>query len=289
MPLGSYSQMLQQAQSSYQAMINGYNSALQNQVVAQQSVEQGYSQLYHDVLSGIKGVGTSQSQAIADTYSQRAGGAMQSLINAGLGNTTVQQSVGRGLSLDEEKAQIALANQVSQLYAGYESQLGLAGLNYRGQAVSANTALQTQQLGALGGYAQSMGNWALQGYSIDAQLRAQQLRNAGIGGVGSSPVRTFGGNQPGGPQGAPVASGGFRSSPSNPYMQNPAANPFEPSTHVGQWADAPTYTPGGSTGGGSVQAFPLGAAGGYGGFGGEDLTGGWASLPEAAQGGGGEW
>lgn len=286
MPLGDYASMLKSAQSSYQAMINGYNTALSNQSSAQQAVEGGYSQLYHDVLSGIKDVGTSQSQAIADTYAQKSGSAMQGLINSGLGNTTVQSSVGRGLTLDEQKAQIALANQTSQLYAGYQSQLGLAGLNYRGQAIQQNSQLQSQQLGAMGQMAQSEGNWALQGYSIDAQLRAQQLRQAGMGGTGSSGVMGApgGGNLSEGPayRGSQGPSGGG-SMPSQylPGVPNPNAN-FQPAVHD---TGMQTYTPGAPQGG-QIQSFPFGAYGGFGAdqFGGEQAASqGWGALPQAAQ------
>ncbi len=69
---------------------------------------QQYGQLQQNVLGSIQGVGASQAQAIQDTYAQQSGAAQQSLAQRGLGNTTVVDATQRGLTLDEQKAQVAL-------------------------------------------------------------------------------------------------------------------------------------------------------------------------------------
>lgn len=102
---------------------------------------QGYGNLTNQVLNDIRGVGASQRQGIRDIYAQQAGTADQQLINSGLGNTTVRQSVQRGLVADRAKADIALSNQLAQLTAGYRANIGLAGQGYRG-------AWQAQQFAA---------------------------------------------------------------------------------------------------------------------------------------------
>ncbi len=111
-----------------------YTSAYQNALNINQqnynNIMKGYQGLTSSVLGNIRGIGEAQAQAIEDVYAQQSGGAAQSLISRGLGNTTVANSVQRGLVLDREKAKTGLANQLAQLYAGYQSQLGLSQLGF---------------------------------------------------------------------------------------------------------------------------------------------------------------
>ena len=123
-------------------------AANQNQQGAQQGIQQGYGALGQNVQNTIQGIGASQSQAIADTYAQQSGALQQNLINSGLGNSTVLGEMERGPALDQQKAQIALSNQLAQLSAGYQSQLGLAGLGYANTANQQNTA-QANTMGAV--------------------------------------------------------------------------------------------------------------------------------------------
>jgi len=142
----AYNSALKANQTNYNNILAGYQQTMATQVSAQDAVKQGYTDLANNVLAGIQGVGDSQRQAIRDAYAQQAGRATQGLTSAGLGNTTVAASVQRGLVADREKANVNLANQLAQLSAGYQSQLGLAGLGYTGNAVAANTALGVKQL-----------------------------------------------------------------------------------------------------------------------------------------------
>jgi hypothetical protein len=99
--------------------------------------------------------------------------------------------VQRGISLDQSKAQTALANQIAQLYAGYQSNLGLAGLNYQNQAAMQNTALNSQQLGWMNsvnaGYPQA-GMYAqlAQMYGQGQQGAADRALLMGGGGSGAA-------------------------------------------------------------------------------------------------------
>jgi hypothetical protein len=144
---GAYNSALGMNAANYQNILQGYQQTQAAQTSAQDAIQGGYTGLYNNVLAGIQGVGQSQAQAITDAYTQQSGQAAQGLISRGLGNSTVANSVQRGISLDQSKAQTALANQIAQLYAGYQSNLGLAGLNYQNQAAMQNTALNSQQLG----------------------------------------------------------------------------------------------------------------------------------------------
>jgi hypothetical protein len=189
---GAYQNALGLNQSNYANILAGYQQTAGQQQTAQQAIEGGYGNLYGAVQNTIQGIGASQSQAIADTYAQQSGNSAQDMINRGLGNTTVQQSVQRGNLLDEQKAQTGLANQMAQLQAGYQSNLGQAGLNYANQANMQNTALSGQQLNWMNSVnspypnAQAYGNLALQqGYAQQAKLLAGQAPRGGgyAGGV----------------------------------------------------------------------------------------------------------
>ncbi len=143
----SYNTALGQNQAMYNNVLQGYQQTMAKQTSAQDAIAGGYSNLYNTVLGGIQGIGASQQQNIQDTYAQQKGATQQSMVSRGLGNTTVSDSAQRGLTLDEQKAQIALQNQLAQLQAGYQSSLGLAGLNQANTANMQNTGLAGQQLG----------------------------------------------------------------------------------------------------------------------------------------------
>lgn len=177
-PLGSayssaYNSALQQNQQMYGNILSGYQNVLANQGQAQQQISGGYGALANQVQQGIQGITASQQQAIQDVYAQQMGQQQQGLINAGLGNTTVQGAMARGLTLDEQKAQIALANQQAQLQAGYQSQLGLAGLGYQNQAIQQNTAQANNQLGFMNSVQMQYPNAQSYGQLSSAQAALQ--------------------------------------------------------------------------------------------------------------------
>jgi len=185
----SYQAALQQNQAQYGNILKGYQQLMGNQVANQAPIQQGYADLSKNVLAGIQGVGASQKQAIQDAYAQQSGGLQQSMVNSGLGNTTVTGSMQRGVQLDSQKAQVALANQIAQLNAGYQSNLGLAGLNYQNQANMQNTALGAKQLDWMNsvnfGYPNAQDYNSLFGqagqFQQMGQNRALQQRLMGIG------------------------------------------------------------------------------------------------------------
>ncbi len=175
----AYANALNLNKSNYSNILQGYQNVLSGQMSAQKGLQAGYTGLGQDVLNDIQGIDASQRQAIADQYAQQRGAASQGLISRGLGNTTVQNAVDRGLALDNSKANIALSNQTAQLQAGYRSQLGLAGLNYGNQANMQNTALAGQQLGFMNSVNSPYPNAAA--YAALAQQRGMIGRGAPAG------------------------------------------------------------------------------------------------------------
>src|SRR5437868_6690066 len=116
----SYSSALEQNKALYNDILQGYQQLMSGQQQAQGGIQQGYGQLSNDVMGTIANVGGAAKQNIADVYAQQGGSMQQSMVNRGLGNTTVTDSMQRGLTLDQNKANIALADQMAQLKAGYQ-------------------------------------------------------------------------------------------------------------------------------------------------------------------------
>lgn len=187
-----------------QAMGQGWSNTAATQRRGLNAVGTGYDKLQSDVLAGIQGTDAAAKQQIQDSYAHQQGSATQGLINAGLGNSTVTSSVNRGLQADQEKAYVNLANQMAQLSAGYQSQIGQAGLGFKGNAVLANSQLAQNQLGWMnsvnaqypdaGAYSQLA---QMYGAQSQAEKDRHQMMNlySGMGGGG------FGGGQIGGTPG----------------------------------------------------------------------------------------
>lgn len=194
----AYNQALEMNQANYTNMLNAYHEQMANIAGQQQTINAGYGTLQSNVMGQIEGVDASQRQAIQDTYAQQTGQAQQGLINSGLGNTTVQSSINRGLTLDAQKAQIALSNQMAQLRAGYTAQIGQAQLGSAQQAVGMETQLtggalghigQQYQMPQAGAYGAAMGasasmygqqlNYSLGQQQIAAQLAAAMMNRRG--------------------------------------------------------------------------------------------------------------
>lgn len=289
----AYNDALAQNKANYENILSGFQQTAQNQSTAQQAIAGGYTGLYNNLVdagnriglgygalqSGVQGtinnIGASQQQAINDYYRQQQGQATQSLVDRGLGNTTVVNSVQRGIGLDQQKANVALANQMAQLSAGYQSNLGLAGLNYanqaalqaagqgnlglgyQAQAAQQNSALAQNQLAFMnstsapypnaGLYGQLATQWgAAQQANADRAQAAQQFNQ--LQAAARQPVAASGGGY--------VPSGGGFSPPQSfggGYSFQPGApgtgqiNPAMYGTSYNLPAATPQYSPGGSS------------------------------------------
>lgn len=132
------------------------------------------------IMNDLRDLGVSQGQEITDQYAGERGTQAQSLISRGLGNTTVQQSVMRGLAHDESKSRIDLAGQVAEKKA-----------TLRDRFNQQRMAMASEQLGFMN---------SLQAAYPDASMYAS-LDQQGGGGAGS-------GGMLGG--GSSNSSGGYR-------------------------------------------------------------------------------
>lgn len=221
-------------QSSYNAALDfnrqlgdtintGYNRTMEQQIAGQQGI--------NDTISAY---GQSAGQDLLDQYTRAKGSAAQGLISRGLGNTTVLDSVDRGLGYDYAKGGLHLADQLAAMRAGYQNQFnqqntGLAGQQlgflermtgqypnaglYGQLATQAGAAQQSQQSQeAINRQLDEMGggfsvNRAGGGIGAGGQGARQQAYSPGVGGVGSIGYAS--------PTGAGIGAGafGYASSP----------------------------------------------------------------------------
>lgn len=203
-----YQSMITSANDQYQQTISGYQTALSGMQSQQQAISQGYNTLQASVLGKIEGTDAAQRQAIRDEYAMQSGKMQQSMINRGLGNTTVQGAMQRGLTLDESKAETDLSNKFAQTAAQYQSQLGLAGLGYRGNALKDQQALQQAQLGYMGQWGMKQADLALGYAGLNEQEQARLMRGYGGGGGGGGGGSKSSGAYPGAYGSHPVYSTG---------------------------------------------------------------------------------
>lgn len=145
--LGGFQQTAEQQRAAQEAITAGYGQVAGDLNQSLFETAQGYGVLDTRIQDMLAGVGGARAQEIADAYAAQRGDAYQGLVNRGLGNTTVANSIERGISLDEQKAYTQLADTLANTRAGYMSNVGLAGLGFRGQAAQAVAGQQSRGLG----------------------------------------------------------------------------------------------------------------------------------------------
>ncbi len=245
---GAYDAALNFNKANYNQILSGYQQTAASQQQAQQGIQAGYNNLTTSVLGKIQGIDASQRQALQDQYAQQRGETSQQLINRGLGNSTVQQSVDRGLLYNLDKGNIALTNATQGLNAQYQSQLGSQALGYASQAQQQNTALAQNQLAWM--------NSVNAGYpDASAYMKLAQMKGMSGGGAGG-----FQGGVPGG-GGTPIqgtGGGGYAnnaawggssgwggySAPRTSYNYGNSPSVVTPAASSGyEMAPMPTYGP----------------------------------------------
>lgn len=149
-PWGSYNSAYKAAASTnnnlYQQAMSGYAQMIAQANAAQQQVTAGYGTLQRKVVQGLKGSNRANLQDIADQFTSLSGSMSQQMIDRGLGNTTVQQSVQRGVSADYAKERTRSQGAFAQLIASMRSQLGQARLQSQQQGIGMMSGLQSDQL-----------------------------------------------------------------------------------------------------------------------------------------------
>lgn len=254
----SYNDSLAMNRQNYNNVLTGYQNALTSQQQAQQGLAAGYGALYNDVLGGIQNIGKARDQTIMDQARADSGKQNQQLINRGLGNTTVQSAVDRGIGYDRDKSLNQNAEAVAGLRAQYQSTLGQAALQQQATAYAQNTSLTGRQLDWMNSV-----NAAYPDAGMYGQLAGM------YGQQGGAPAGGGGGVMPGGGGGAPGLGYMPRAAPS--YYDSGVALTGGGGGGFGAWAGSP-ITGGTATGGWSA----------YGNTGGGLGLGGWVDSQASA-------
>lgn len=240
-----YSSIISNATNSYNAALAGYKTTLAQQQQQQQGVISGYNALQNTVLGGLEGASAAQKQDIAEQYKVAGDKNVSDMIGKGLYNSSLASSYGTRLNLDQARAQNDRANKFAMTAADKTTQLGLAGLNYQGQALNSNMQFAGQGLNYAGQGAYQIGNLAQgvagleqQGNYQDAQLAQQSkqfsqqmalenrklmLQQYGVGGGGSGGYApNLGGTPYGGNNNSGWTSYGGYGGNAQSYVPNPS-------------------------------------------------------------------
>lgn len=259
----SYNSALAMNQANYNNILAGYQKSLASQTSAQQAIQAGYSNLYNDVLGRISSEGESRRQGIDRASAQTLAKSSQQLIDRGLGNSTIQTSVNRGVEADRNFQQLNLSDQLARQSADYMSRLGLAGLGSEQRGQDAMLGQFNRQLDFMNSVTAKYPDAGMYG---QLAMQAGQAKAAERGAY-----QTGGGSFAGNP--GPRA--GYV--PSNPYYGSGYAT-GAPSGGMNSGANLMT---GGTYGGFGVVAAAASPESVYGGGGGDY---GWAGLDKASAG-----
>lgn len=152
-PQASYNSAYQNAASMNQQLYGNWQSAA-NQIAG------GYQTLSKNVLRRLAGSNRANMMDIANKYQALSGQMSQSMIDRGLGNTTIQDSMQRGVAADRAHESTRSRNMFQQLMAKYQTDIGMGGLqaqqNLTGQMMQYISAPYPDpstyaQLAAMGG------------------------------------------------------------------------------------------------------------------------------------------
>lgn len=156
-PADALSNLSESYQKGYQEAVNfnrqnrddiqrGYQTTMAAQQGAQAKTLRGYRRLLNATLGDINQVGDSQREDIRANYEAQAGSQAQRLIDSGLGNSTVQSAVMRGLAFDENRAGNDLAEKIAMLRGNTRMSIGGDAQGFRERSIGANTNLSLDQL-----------------------------------------------------------------------------------------------------------------------------------------------
>lgn len=265
-----YAKSLAMNQSNYNNILRGYQQALAQHNAAQQAIDAGYNSMYNEVIGQIQGITQTREREIGEAATRQASQEQQSLIDRGLGNTTVQQSVNRGIESDKQKSITNVRNEFAGLQASYQNQIRQAQLAAQGRGAQELLGIQRSQLDWMNSVNASYPNAGM--YAQLAQQFGQAAaQNAAAGRYGGGSFGGGGGNMGMGLGGRQVG-----------YVPSPApgfGGGYIPGMGIGGGGGGPSFMnqeyarAANMFGGGSFGGQPSPGYGGYG-----DFLGGAASA-----------
>jgi hypothetical protein len=126
-----------------------------------EATARGHRDLSRGVMDTISGIGRSELMDIEERYARARGSTDQSLISRGLGNATVRDAMQRGNLFDRTRAGIDLSDRLAATRAGYQSQLGLAGLGFGERSAGAELGQENLVARTRADARQSLGQFGL--------------------------------------------------------------------------------------------------------------------------------
>lgn len=142
----AYNNALGMNMGNYNNIMAGYQKAIAAQSSAQQAISAGYQSLYNDVIGKVSGIGQAREKNINDSYGQLLAGSSQQLIDRGLGNSTIQTSVNRGVETDRQRALLENDESIAKIMADYMSGLGTNTLKSQQEGLDRVSGLGLRQL-----------------------------------------------------------------------------------------------------------------------------------------------
>jgi len=267
--------------SRYQNILEGYGARQRNYYDVAGQMNNMYDARRDRILGNLEGAGAAQRQSIADQYAAAQGRVANSLISRGLFNTTVYDSLQRGLEADRGKAELSLAEQLRMQKANLDASLSEDSLKAR--------QFMNERSDDLWGQVLDVQERRTDSYPDPALLANLALA---LGSSGAQPMAALtsgaGAAFPGGisPRSTPLTSGAsggyFAAPPRQQYLASyePYSSGFGPAPQT----VAPTNLIGGlagAFGGGLGIAGGLGALGGFYGLSGQGGTRyGYEEAPE---------
>lgn len=164
----------------------GYNNLVGQLAQGQQGISKGYGDVTNAVMNNLNLYGQQQAQQIAQNAQQQTANANQGLVNRGLGNTTIANSVDSGINQNALMANLANEGNTQQMVnnaligtTGSQLQSQQQGLNnvtgLAQQGLQANTGLGTQALQT--GYQSGQDLANLQGQALQFGANANNTQN----------------------------------------------------------------------------------------------------------------
>jgi hypothetical protein len=244
----AYNSALQMNQANYNNILTGYQQAVQQQTAAQQAIQAGYANLYNQVLNKVEGIGNDRRNQINSAAAKQLASGSQQLIDRGLGNTTIQSSLDRGVESDRNRNLTQLSDDQAKMIGDYMSQLGLAGLGAQQRGLEGTTAMLMNQLGFMGSVQANYPNAGL--YASLAMQGGNQNKGYGGGSFGTYGGMGMGGPKlgyvpSGGPYYGPSGSGAFGAMPTgignSSLLAAPSVGGGGWNVPSSSWAPAPSY------------------------------------------------
>lgn len=241
-----YRNLLAKNTENYQNIQNAYTQAQTNTASMLNNAYGGYNALEGRVLGTLQGQGQTQYELNRRAFEQTQGRTQQSLINAGLGNSTIGGALSSQNTLNYGLANTATTEALMRQVAGAQQGIGLArqGAMMQGTGMQANLA--GQYMGDLAGYhfTNTMGN-------LTGGFGRSQSDNSGLSSAYGQAADLGGGGG---------GRGGMGPIPGEPYthhaVQNPIGGLGYGDVSMGGGLYQPGYSPGGFMGGGGISMTP---------------------------------